>query len=258
MAEVRRLSPADRNLLAGLLDPRSVADALPAYYALTHPADRVTLYAYFHAPNIPSGFLVLARTGFDLFRPLAVPFVATPGGLTRLLAAGIEPGRPVILTLPVEQREWVQEVAEFGSAVALDVLRVDARSYSPLLNVLVVEVTAPGGLPRYEIRSGGIAHAAAGLNWIGDLYAEVYLETSPEAAGKPYGKSVLSAITGRLLAEGKIALLRLEEANVAGHVDAYEIGFRRTGERNLVGQAMLKDNSPIPRTDLGAANLGLS
>lgn len=235
-----------------------MADALPAYYALTHPEDRVALYAYYHTPNIPSGFLVLARTGFDLFRPLAVPFVATPGGLTSLLAAAIEPGRPVILTVPLEQREWVQEVAELGSPVVLDLLRVDARSYSPLLNVLVVEATAPGGLPRYEIRSGGVAHAAAGLNWIGDLYSEVYLETSPEAAGKPYGKSVLSAITGRLLAEGKVALLRLEETNVAGHVDAYEIGFRRTGERNLVGQALLRDDSPIARTGLGATNLGIS
>ncbi|MCJ7514103.1 MAG: hypothetical protein MUO23_14210 [Anaerolineales bacterium] len=258
MAEVRRLSPEDRNQLAGLLDPRSVADALPAYYALTHPADRVSLYAYYHTPLVPSGFIVLARTGFDLFRPLAVPFVATASGLSSLLAAAIEPARPVILTLPVEQREWVHTVADLGSAVVLDLLRVDARSYSPVLNVLVVEATAPGGMPRYEIRSGGVTHAAAGLNWIGELYAEVYLEVSPEAAGRPYGKSVLSAITGRLLAEGKVALLRLEEPNLAGHVDAYEIGFRRTGERSLVGQAVLRDDSPIARADLGASNLGLS
>ena len=257
MAEVRRIPPEARTVLAGLLDPRSVADALPAYYALSHPADRVTLFAYYHTPNIPSGFLALARTGYDLFRPLAVPFVATPLGLGSLLVAACEPGRPVILTLPLEQRDWVQEVAELGSSVVLDLLRVDGRSYSPLLNVLVVEATAPGGSPRYEIRSGGVTHAAAGLNWVGDLYAEVYLETSPEAVGKPYAKSVLSAITGRLLAEGKVALLRLEESNVAGHVDAYEIGFRRTGERSFVGQTVLRDSSPIARTGLGAENLGL-
>jgi len=258
MAEVRRIPPEEREVLAGLLDPRSVADALPAYYALTHPADRVALYAYYHTPNVPSGFVVLARTGYDLFRPLAVPFVATPTGLASLLGASIEPGRPVILTLPAEQRAWVQDVADLGSTVVLDLLRVDSRSYSPLLNVLVVESTAPGGLPRFEIRSGGVTHAAAGLNWIGELYAEVYLETSPEALGKPYGKSVLSAITGRLLAEGKVALLRLDEANIVGHVDAYEIGFRRTGERNLVCQAVLRDGTPIPRSGLGAANLGIS
>ncbi len=258
MAEVRRIAPEDRNQLAGLLDPRSVADALPAYYALSHPADRVALFAYYHSPNVPSGFVVLARTGFDLFRPLAVPFVATPMGLAALLGAALEPARPVILTLPIEQREWVQDVADLGNALVLDLLRVDSRSYAPILNVLVVEATAPGGLPRYEIRSGGVTHAAGGLNWIGDLYAEVYLEVSPEATGKPYGKSVLSAITGRLLAEGKVALLRLEESNVAGHVDAYEIGFRRTGERSIVGQAMLKDISPVARPGLGANNLGIS
>ena len=240
MAEVRQTAPQDRTTLAGLLDPRSVADALPAYYALNHPADRVSLYAYYHTPNVPSGFLVIARTGFDLFRPLAVPFVATPMGMESLLTAALEPSRPVVLTVPAEQQSWAQSVAELGEAEVLDLLRLDSRSYAPIINVLVVETIAPEGLPRFEIRSGGEALAAAGLNWVGDLYAEVYLEVHPEAVGKPYGKSVLSAIAGRMLADGKIAVLRLGEENVAGHVDAYEIGFRRTGERSIITQAVLK------------------
>ena len=60
-----------RASLRPLLDENSVADALASYYALYHPPDRAEVVIHPTDSNQADGFLVRARTGLDLFRPLA-------------------------------------------------------------------------------------------------------------------------------------------------------------------------------------------
>jgi GNAT superfamily N-acetyltransferase len=240
MTDVRRLPLAQRGDLASLLDERSAADAMAAYYALLHPDDRVTLFVYQPTRGGLSGFLALARTGLDLFRPLAVPFVGVAAGLTELLRAALRPGRPVVLQIPLEQRAWAREVAEMSDLHAAETHRLDLRRYKPILNVLVVESQSPNGWPRYEIHGPDGAIAAAGLNWKGTRFAEIYLDLSPRARGHAYGASVLSAIARRLIEEKVTPLLRVAAGDLAAKAEAEELGFRPTGIQTLTCHAVLR------------------
>ncbi len=173
MGRAEQIAPNDRHRLRGLLNLSSAGDAMAAYYALEHPADQLRLVALSVGEGTPVGFLAAARTGMDLFRPLAVAVAATPEGLRELLRAGLEPGKPVVLYLPVEQRPWAEEIVELREARVLDLMRLDPRSYAPVINVLVTRQVNARGWPRFEIRSAERLRAAAGLNWEGGRFAEV-------------------------------------------------------------------------------------
>src|SRR4051794_38155640 len=94
-----------RSLIRPLLDERSTADALAAYYALYHPADRTELFVYPSEPagGPPRGFLVRARTGIDLFRPLVTGRLHDDETAAALVERGLIAGRPVYLTVPEEE-----------------------------------------------------------------------------------------------------------------------------------------------------------
>jgi GNAT superfamily N-acetyltransferase len=246
MGEVVLLPSSSRHVLARLLDDRSAGDAMAAYYALHHPADRVGLYTYHPTNRGLSGFLAIARTGLDLFRPLAVPFVASWAALSALMRTALKPGMPVVLHLPLEQKAWAEEAVDLSEARVMELLRLDLREFEPVINVLVVEARAPGGWPRYEIRSGDQVHVAAGLNWKGPTFAEVYVDVDPALRGRGFGKSVLAAIAGRLLGESIVALYRVEDDNVVSRREAEELGFRPTGLRTLTAQAVLKEPAVTP------------
>lgn len=240
MGEVRRINSVERGQLGQLVDDRSANDALATYYALYHPAERVTLYAYFPGNAAPSGFLAIAQTGWDLFRPMAVPFIGQPQGLIALLRAGLEPHRPVMIQLPIDQRPWIEEVVELSEIQVLELLRLDPAAYKPEINVLVVEDANPSGLPRFEVRSGEVVRSAAGVNWSGGRFAEVYLESDAEISGRGHSRSALSAIVGRLLADHKLPLYQVGAEDVRAQAEAHWVGFRRTGERTILAQAVLR------------------
>ncbi len=220
MAAVRLVSSAERTQLGRLLDDRSAADAMAAYYALHHPAERVSVYATYASNGVPNSFLTVARTGLDLFRPLVIPFVVQPSGMDALLRAALLPGRPVLLHAPLEQRAWVEATAELSNVRVFELFRLDLRAFEPIVNVLVVETHTPAGWPRYEIRSGETVHVAAGLNWKGPSFAEVYLVVNPEVHGRAFGRSALAAIAGRLLSESIVALYRIPHDDPLGRAEA--------------------------------------
>jgi len=240
MGEVRRINSQERGQLGQLVDDRSATDALATYYALYHPVERVALYAYFPGRASPSGFLAIAQTGWDLFRPMAVPFIAQPQAMTALLRAGLEPHRPVMIQLPIDQRPWIEATVELSEVQVLELLRLDPAAYKPEINVLVVEDASPSGLPRFEVRSGEVVRSAAGVNWSGGRFAEVYLESDAEISGRGYSRSALSAIVGRLLADHKVPLYRVEVEDVRSQAEAHWVGFRKTGERTILAQAVLR------------------
>jgi hypothetical protein len=240
MTEIHRLPVEERGKLVPLLNLHSPADATAAYYALDHPELRVELFVEVAGNGSPRGFLALAQTGYDLFRRLAVPFAAHPLGLVRLVQEALRPGQPVLLLLPLEQQGWVEGLLELSEQRVLDVFRLHTSHFQPVLNVMVVAAEAPDGGSRFEIRAASGAYASAGTNWRGPHYAEVYVESDDEGRSRGFSRSVLAAIAGQLLSERRIALYRIDEMDTAGQEEASEVGFRRSGERSLLAQAVLR------------------
>lgn len=235
---------ADRARLAKLVSERLPGDALPAYYALNHPARRLRLFALQNGSNL-IGFVVSAQTGQDLFRPLVIPVAANPDALADLVEAALPEGRPALLHLPFDQRAWLPPSLVLQEERVLDLHRLDPKGFPIEINVLVTETITPEGLPRFEIRSGSAVVAAAGLNWRGPFFAEVYVEGGPPARSRGLTRSVLAAATGKMISEQVVPLTFVPEADAAAQAEAAWAGYRRTGERFLVAQVTRRTGPPV-------------
>jgi hypothetical protein len=239
MTDVKVIPVSDRKQLAPLLDLQSAADAMAAYYALEHPAERVRLFGCNSPTGDPFGFMAVAQTGLDLFRPLAIPFVARRQVLLRLLRDAFRPRQPFLLHLPSDQLAWLEGQVDIGSVQRAETLRLEPSAYEPVLNVLVVEAAGPTDRLRYEIRTAEGTRAAAGVNWAGQRFAEVYLDADDRARGRRLTESVLSALVGRLLGERRIALYRVETERLAAKTEAFHVGFRPTGIHTALAEAQM-------------------
>ncbi len=240
MARVKLIDNNERESLAPLFNSQSASDALAAYCALIHPAEKLKLYVSYDGGGKPNSFLAIAQTGMDLFRPLAVPFVASEKYLNELIHSALTPGQPVLLHLPLEQRDWLDEKIILTDAKITELLRLDPMSFQPILNVLVLELTMPSGLPRYEIKTKSGSHAAAGINWMGDRFSEIYLEADREAQVRGLALSVLSAMSNRLLEENRIPLFGLESQVEIEFKELNNLGYRSTGSRTLSAQLLIR------------------
>jgi ribosomal protein S18 acetylase RimI-like enzyme len=221
-----------------LLDEQSTADALAYYYALHHPADRTELFVTPEDANEIDGFLVRARTGLDLFRPLVTLRARSAEAVDRLVRAGLVPQRPVYLTVPENHAAWVNRHLAVSEAELHRIYRYDARRYVPEINVLVMTSTGSDGLPRCEIRSGDRAGAVAGINWQSPRYAEVYVYTEPAVRGRGWGKAVVRMLSGMILKGGRTPLYVVSESNEYSIRLAEAVGYVDTGQREYVGQGV--------------------
>jgi hypothetical protein len=228
-----------------LLDERSAADALAVYYALYHSGDRTQLFVHPESagerPPTADGFLVRARTGLDLFRPLVTLRATGEAVAQSLFERGLLPGRPVYLTVPETQSRWVNKYLSVSDAELHRIYRFDPQRFEPEINVLVLTTSAPDGLPRCEIRAGERAGAVAGINWQSPRFAEVYVYTEPAVRGRGWGKSVVRALVGMILKAGRVPLYVVSEANAYSVRLAEAVGFADTGFREYVGQALRVD-----------------
>lgn len=241
MTSVRKLEPSERDQIKRLINPRVPSDAQAAYYALEHPGERVSLYGYFPQEGILSGFVTIAQTGFDLFRPLVVPFTGTDASLVELLSFALPENRPHLIYLPIEQESvldgddrYVLEKLKLSS-----LLRLDPRGFEPILNILVQEDENSEGWPRFEIKAKGGGFAAAGLNWKSKYAAEMYIECDKEGRRRGFSKSVLSALIDRLLADKLLVLFRVTDDDYGSFEDAFDLGFVPTGVRSALAQLVL-------------------
>jgi|Deesub1362A_J573_1020465.scaffolds.fasta_scaffold01430_4 hypothetical protein len=241
MAAVRKLQPQYLWQVERLLDPGSVADALAGYLTLHHPPERTSIYGYYPGGDQLTGFLAFALTGIDLFRPLAVPFVASEEALHALLQAALRPGRPVLLYLPFDQEDWLPEQVHLSDMRLTEIYRLDPTRFRPLINVLVTNETSPDGAPRKGIRGRDGASAVAGINWKGGKYAEIYLDFNERGRERGFHLAVLHALCAELLAEHKVPLYRLGRENHSLRQNLEAIGFRMTTVRTLVSQAVWRE-----------------
>lgn len=234
----RTLLDPRRARLRLLLDEHSVADALASYYALHHPPDRAEVVVHPPETDQADGFLVRARTGLDLFRPLVTFRAPSEAVAVTLFQAGLQLGRPVYLTVPESLALWANKYLAVSEAARHCVYRFNADKFEPMLNVLATMSAGPDGTPRCEIRSGGEVKAVAGVNWQSPRFAEVYVYTDPAVRGRGWGRSVVSAVAGQILKTGRLPLYVVAEANDASIRVAEAVGFEDTGLREYVGYAV--------------------
>jgi hypothetical protein len=229
-----------RAALAPLLNGQSPADALPAYYALHHPLSRTEIFVH-HSPALrrADGFLVRARTGMDLFRPLVTFRSDTEEVMQTLLREGLTPNRPYYLAVPESFGHWVQKRLSLSEAEVHRIYRFSSPPTPPPLNVLLVTSRGADGTPRAEIRStANKAGAVAGVNWISPRWAEIFVHTDPAVRGRGWGKAVVASVAQQIVALGRTPLYVTAESNEYSIRLAEAVGFVDTGYREYVAQAI--------------------
>jgi GNAT superfamily N-acetyltransferase len=229
-----------RNTVRRLLDERSTVDALAAYYAFHHDPERTDLFAHTDAVSQrPDGFLVRARTGQDLFRPLVTFRAPTAEVAGELFRAGLNAGRPYYFTIPFELAGYVHSHLAVVEPVVYHVYRLDRSRFEPIINVFVTSSRGADGWPRYEIRQVDRLLASAGVNWRSPRFAELYVHVDPAARGRGYGKSVVARAAADLLEANVTPLYVAAEDNTASLRTAEAVGFSDTGLREYVCEAAL-------------------
>lgn len=222
---------AARSVVRRLLDENSPADALAAYYILHHDAARTELFTHLAPNGRPDGFLVRARTGQDLFRPLITARARGDAVAGWLLTEGLVAGRPYYMTLPENVMQVAVSMLQIDNLETLQLYRLDPARYQPQVNVMVVNSRSPEGWPRCQISSQGQIYSTAGLNWRAPRYAEIYVFTEPAARGRGWGRAVVSALVNRLIKQGCTPLYAVDKNNTTSIRLAEEIGFVDSGFR---------------------------
>ena len=239
MSSVQLIPLEERRKLRNLVDIHSTSDAMAAYYGLEHPNERVAIFGYYPNGQVLSGFMAVASTGLDLFKPLLIPFTATEEAIRTLIATALDPGRPYLIYLPIEQSESLIDLADIEPIAVTNLLRLDTKRFQPVINVLVQKSKGPGGSPRFEIQSRGEGYAASGINWMSSQSAEIYVESDSSGYRRGFTKSVLAALIQYLLKERIKILFRVADDDYSAFEDAFDLGFSPTNVRTLFAQIHL-------------------
>jgi len=232
-----------RRAIQHLLNPRSPADALASYYALYHVDNRTTLLVHRDTSGRADGFLALCRTGMDLFRPLLTMRARTLEVAAELIESALPPEAEVIIAVPLDLRPAVEAFFSISGETKASIYQLRRPDFRPVINVLVTRAPTPGGDPRFVIRGQsfdrgarpvGPALATAGVNWRSPHFADIYVNTSPQARGRGLGKSVVSALSNWLLEQNVTPLYTVADENGTSGRLASGLGYRDTGARALL------------------------
>lgn len=235
-----------RRKVRPMLDLSAPRDGLAAYYVLYHDPARTQLWVAERGPRV-EGFLALCQTGWDLFRLLGVLRARRIDVAWALLqrslspSGGTPPRRPYYLVTTPDMLGVVEEVLEVEQVSLNWIYYLDMRRYEPEINVLVTPLQAANGSPRFVIRSRDARIVAeAGINWQSPHFAEVYVQTAPEAQGRGWGKAVLDACITWILRSGVIPLYVVAEGNEPSARLAESVGFVDSGARECAVEGIAK------------------
>jgi GNAT superfamily N-acetyltransferase len=221
-----------------MLDLSSPRDALPAYYALHHDADRTELFVEEEAGRV-IGFLAVCQTGRDLFRKMAILRARHTGAVHSLLRRGLQPRWPYYLITTLDLQPAVEAMMEVEQAEVHRVYRMRLSRYAPRINVLVVPITNPDGTRRFVIRSQDEIAAESGVNWRSPHFAEVYVWVVPQARGRGWGRAVLEACVSWVFRSGAQPLYVVAEDNRRSIRLAEAVGFADTHAREYAAECAL-------------------
>jgi RimJ/RimL family protein N-acetyltransferase len=243
---VEPLPAAGRGALRTLLDSYRIADAIAFYYALEHPESKTNLWVHRTPSGLLDGFLVRARTGQDLFRPLVTLRARDPSSAAELIRAAFPAPAPAIFSLPEPLGLWVLPLLSIETTTRLLLYRLSPARFEPVINILVRGNPSPDGLPRFEIRREDRLLAAAGVNWRSSNWAEIFVFTDEDSRERGFGRSVCAALCQALMQEKRGVVYSVEEDNPASLRLAQSVGFEDTGERELVCVGSVLDESSKP------------
>lgn len=224
-----------RRAIRHLLDPHRPADARAAYYACDHPDNRTTLVCA--PPDAPraAGYLCLSRTGLDLLRPLLTMRLPAgdPETAAALFGRALAPGFAALIGAPLRDAPLIEAFFSLESRQELHLLALERNRFAPLINVLTTTETTADGRARVAIRRAGETLATAVVNWQSARFAEIGVETRPDARRQGWGRSVTAVLCQQLLAQGRTPLYAVAADNQASLALAAELGFVDTGAREL-------------------------
>ncbi len=235
-----------RRVIQGLVHQDDPSDALAAYYGLYAPAQTRAVFTVSDEAGAPEGFLVRARTGLDLFRPVVAFRARSESAVARLVEAGVPMARPVILAVPAALGPWAYKSLQTSDAEVHRIYALERARHVPMINVLATTNRDPNGAPRSEIRTGGHLGAVAGVNWQTPRYAEIYVYTDPAVRGRGWGKSVVSTVAGLVLDSGRTPLYVVAESNDYSIRLAEAVGFHDTGAREILAEAVRPEPASQP------------
>jgi GNAT superfamily N-acetyltransferase len=228
-----------RRLIRPLLSSGDPTDALASYYALWHDPRRTRLTLHHDAEGRVDGFVVVAQTGADLFRPLVTLRAPSPEAVGTLLSSALTPHRPYQLIVPVRLASAVRDRLLLESPLLTRLYLLDPARFQPIVNVLVQRVAGAEGVTRFQIESQGQVMALAGINWRSPAFAEIFVYVHPSGRGRGWGRSVVSACTSALLEERVRPLYTVDEENEASQHIADALGYVDTGHRDMVTEGQL-------------------
>ncbi len=229
-----------RRLIRPLLSP-GADDALASYFALWHDPRRTRLTLHRDARGMVDGFLVMAQTGADLFRPLVTLRAPGEDAVAELLGEALAPHRPYQVIVPVRLASAVRDRLRVEKSLLTQIYLLEPARFQPIINVLVQRVAGAEGVPRFQIESQGQVMAMAGVNWRSPAFAEIFVYVHPSGRGRGWGRSVVSACTNALLEERVRPLYIVDEENEASQRVADALGYVDTGHRDLVAEAQLPE-----------------
>jgi RimJ/RimL family protein N-acetyltransferase len=239
-----------RQAMKHLLDGTSPADAAAVYYAFHHPDDKTRLFTF--PPNLSkaSGYVCLARTGLDLFRPLVTMRFPESGDMLgydvseakELIFQAIPEGAEVILSAPLSYRPLIAAVFDVEKEQQLKLLALDRGRYQPIINVFVARTQSYDGLPRFVIKqssdgrtgANGEVVASAGLNWQSQQFAEIYVHTKTPHRRQGFGQSVVAACIQYVLDSGRKPIYVVASDNESSIQLAESIGFVAIGADQML------------------------
>jgi GNAT superfamily N-acetyltransferase len=231
MADLQALRLKARVLLH-LSDP---VDALYAYYALYHDPRRTELFVHEGADGHPDAFAAVCQTGQRLFQPTVALRAKNERAAVDVLHRALIPGRPYAVIATLDLMDAVGQVVDVQQAAINHLYNLEPVRFRPVINVLVVAEEGMGGLPRFVIRSQEEVAAEAGLNWASPHFAEVFVHVAPDARGRGWGRSVLSACTTWAVRSARQPLYVVNEANAPSIALAEAVGYVDTGAREFSG-----------------------
>ena len=220
-----------------LLSAHSPADAIATYYALHHDPARTRLFLHHDAAGQADGFLARAQTGMDLFTPTVTARAPSEQTAGALFQSGLIAGRPYYLLLPPELEAVAFRDLEVSAAERLRVYCLESKRFRPVINALVQPGAGQNGMPRFEIRSEQRALSTAAVIWRSPHFAEISVSTAPEARGRGWGRSVVSALANEILTTDAQPLYVTAGDNQASIRVAEAVGFDDTGARIFSGSA---------------------
>ena len=173
----------------------------------------------------------------DLFTPTIIARAPSERAAATLFQSGLIAGRPYFLLLPPELEAVAGRELEVSAPERLRVYCLDARNFRPIINALVQPAGGKNGAPRFEIRSGQRALSTAAVIWRSPRFAEISVSTAPEARGRGWGRSVVSALANEILTTDVQPLYVTAGDNQASIRVAEAVGFDDTGARIFSGSA---------------------